>query len=58
MSLKEKAIIDLRKGYSPLGVGPNENLNQIFNREFTLQDIKDCFALRFKRNPEGRRGNF
>ena len=34
MSYKEKAVRQLRKGYSPIPAGPNEELNSIFKNVF------------------------
>ena len=42
MLYKEKIIKQLRKGYSPIGVGPKERINSIFNNAFKpLIDKKD-----------------
>ena len=40
MSFKEKVIRELRRGYSPLGIGPKENLNSIFNETFKPLTVK------------------
>jgi len=62
MSHKEKIINVFRKGYSPTGFGPKENINSIFNNTFTplvnKKDLDLFFDLCENNEPQLRAWGF